>query len=294
MAEILVGTTNQTGTQCTASYFYLGKFTAVQSKTGATEFRVYSGYAGNVKVGVYADNSGSPGARMGYNNTGQAVVAGWNTLSISACDIVNGIAYWLAIIVDTFGAAVREETGGILWYKSATYSTFTFPDPAGSDFSTSTRLIDLAVWGEAGAIEELSSTIDVLTDIQATIQKISGLVSSIDSTESMEGTLGKISALLSQIDSINDIQATLEIFGSDDLVAVIGSIGSISSQLSADLSLLGNIETRASILAIFEDLEEVLAQVTAIIKVKEISAKVAKQVIVGKIKSSFIQAEIKQ
>jgi hypothetical protein len=136
MATKLVGADDITATGNEGkNYFFLNKFTAVASGT-MTEFRVKSAVAGNVKCALYADSGGEPGALIIAMNTGQAVTgSGWQTLSFTPTSITNGVAYWLAICIDTAGAVTYKAGGGTYRYKVATYSTFTFPNPAGSGFT---------------------------------------------------------------------------------------------------------------------------------------------------------------
>jgi len=136
MATKLVGADDVTATgNDTSNQFTLTKFTAVASGT-MNQFRVKSAVAGNVKCAIYADNAGEPGALITGMNTGQAVTgSGWETLSFTPTSITNGVAYWLAVCFDTNGAITYKAGGGTYRYKAATYSTFTFPSPAGSGFT---------------------------------------------------------------------------------------------------------------------------------------------------------------
>jgi hypothetical protein len=130
------------------NYFRLAKFTAEATGT-VTEIKVYGTANGNVKIAVYADDGGAPGALIVANNNGQAVTANqWNTLTIPEFSVTQGTPYWLAVNMDTDYAmtGAGAETG-VSKYKSATYSSFSFPDPAGSGFSSSTRAYDMAGWG---------------------------------------------------------------------------------------------------------------------------------------------------
>jgi len=130
--------------------FDLYKFTA--SVTGiCTEVRIKCAGSGNIKVAVYADNAGEPGARLAKKDAATAVSLGWNTITLEAsCSIVKGNAYWLAYCPDSNqGGYVIE--AGVFRYKTVTYSTFTFPDPAGSGFDSATTINGLiAGWGIAG------------------------------------------------------------------------------------------------------------------------------------------------
>ncbi len=116
--------------------FLLAKFTA--EKSGAvTSFRINSSGSGSIKIAIYADNGGEPGALLNAVNTPQPVVAGWNSISLPSTEVVAGTDYWLAansnaqIIGKHSGAAVKRT-------KAASFSTFTFPNPAGSEFNSRT------------------------------------------------------------------------------------------------------------------------------------------------------------
>jgi hypothetical protein len=146
---ILVGTTVEATTNVAINYFVLWRFQAVASENGATRFKCWSNASGYVKAGVYADSSGEPGSRLGYNDTQQAVVAGWNILTISSVDIVSGSYYWLGGCIGTAGCFRRNATGTYR-YKSATFSSFVFPEPAGTGFTTGSYVGSVAVWGSLG------------------------------------------------------------------------------------------------------------------------------------------------
>jgi len=150
-----------TDSWCTGIYFYLCTFTAVASGS-MTGFRVKSTLAGNVKCALYADNAGEPGALITAMNTGQAVTAGqWNTLSFTSTPITNGVTYWLA--VNTQGSPdyqqVLAKTGATAYtrYKAVTYSTFTFPDPAGTGFSSWNGYLMTAGWGETVVVPTVTT-----------------------------------------------------------------------------------------------------------------------------------------
>jgi hypothetical protein len=162
----LIGADNAAGSQQSVGYFTLCKFTAVA--TGSmTQFRVKSSVAGNVKCAIYADSAGEPGALITAMDTGQAVDGlGWNTLNFTSTPITNGTVYWLAFMFDTQGAVdYRTLTGTTRRYKAGTYTGWTFPNPAGSGFSSTTGYADLeAGWGSTVAPEKpLAPTRDCTT-----------------------------------------------------------------------------------------------------------------------------------
>jgi len=168
----LVGADDAAGSATTANYFVLTKFTAVASGD-MTEFRVKSAVSGYVKCALYADNSGEPGALITAMNTGQAVSGGgWETLSFTSTPIVSGTVYWLAINISVDGAVQYFNGSGITRYKAATYSTFTFPNPAGSGFIPLTAYLIEAGWGSEGVVKTGSATLSGVGTLSATASLI--------------------------------------------------------------------------------------------------------------------------
>jgi hypothetical protein len=104
-----------------------------------------------VKVGIYADSAGFPGARLAKQNTSTAVITGWNTVALEAsCYLVSGTAYWLAFNSDASNIGYDLTTGPGFCYVIATYATFTFPDPAGTwgfPFPLTNTIGFIAGWG---------------------------------------------------------------------------------------------------------------------------------------------------
>lgn len=135
----LLGANDATDTPAAADYLTLNKFTA--SATGnMTQLKVKASASANVKCALYADSSGTPGALITAMNTGQAVVSGWNTLTFTSTPITSGTTYWLATDIDTLGGTTADAsgTGGTRAWKIATYSGFTFPNPAGGGYTNDT------------------------------------------------------------------------------------------------------------------------------------------------------------
>ena len=112
----------------------MGKYAALA--TGIlSEIKVLANVSGNVKVGFYSDNGGEPGNRLGKKDASTAVVAGWNTIALeSPVNITDGVDYWIAVALDAVWIAYTTDAIPNR-YKIITYSTFSFPDPAGSGFS---------------------------------------------------------------------------------------------------------------------------------------------------------------
>jgi len=107
-----------------AGYQMLCRFQAVASGN-MTEFKVKCYANGTIAYAVYADSSGSPGARLAQQATPQAVVSGWNTLPIASVSLTSGSYYWLAVYIAT-GDIGYNTSGGTRKYKAG---ASTFPDP---------------------------------------------------------------------------------------------------------------------------------------------------------------------
>jgi len=164
----LLGSTTAGNAGPVDDYFALGKFTAVASGD-CSQIRVYSKANGNVKAAVYADSTGSPGARLAKQDTGQAVTADqWNTITLeSSCSITASTDYWLAFCMDTDACVTGYSASTDRAYKADAYATFTFPDPAGDGFSTDSAYeYAIAGWGPEDT--EVTSSIIVGAVVTAT------------------------------------------------------------------------------------------------------------------------------
>ena len=91
----------------------------------------------NVKVGIYADSSGSPGSLLVGPITQNSCASGWNTVSASASLAAGD--YWLAGSTDTNGG-LGEVSGdtGTMWYKAFSF-TSSWPNPAGGGYTSYSR-----------------------------------------------------------------------------------------------------------------------------------------------------------
>ncbi|MCJ7664203.1 MAG: hypothetical protein MUO24_08155 [Desulfobacterales bacterium] len=147
MTVKLIGADDATGQNTAGSILRLSRWQAVASGN-ITEFKVKSDVSGNIKIAIYADNAGQPGALITAMNTGQAVSAGWNTLTFASTPVTSGTFYWMATNYDTTGACQYMDSAG--WpfrHKAETYATFTFPDPP-TGLSTANAYSELtAGWG---------------------------------------------------------------------------------------------------------------------------------------------------
>ena len=131
------------------SYAFLARFTCEATGT-ISEFRVKSYGSGNVKVAIYADDGTGdrPTTRLSHNDSSQAVVAGWNTLSIPGLAVTKGTYYWLAITTNTDSTGGYNLSTGVYKRKSTGgYDAWTWPNPATYDDSQTNTIVLVAGWG---------------------------------------------------------------------------------------------------------------------------------------------------
>ena len=169
-ANKLIGADDAVGSNESVNYILLTKFSAVQTGN-ITRFKVKAGVTGNAKVAIYADSAGEPGTCLGYNNTSQGVVAGWNTLDIPTVHVVSGTSYWLGIIVDTTAAVLYTATGASssnFRYKSATFSSFSWPSSAGGSYSSAAEIEFVAGWSDSTNVYLGTNVKDDFTDLRFT------------------------------------------------------------------------------------------------------------------------------
>jgi YD repeat-containing protein len=107
------------------------------------QIKINCGGAANLKVAVYSDNSGAPGSLLAANSASTPVVSGWNSLALDAVAVTSGTYYWLAFCADAAIVGTKSNTGSVRKYKSVDFSSFTFPNPAGSGFSNAANYYDL-------------------------------------------------------------------------------------------------------------------------------------------------------
>jgi hypothetical protein len=151
----LIGSNDATATGSQAgNLLALDKWVAGSSGT-VTQVRVKAGAGSNIKVAIYADNAGEPGALLNANNSGTAVAPGiWNIVSIPSTPVVAGTAYWLGFVSSGACAGYVASSGTTMRYKTGiTYAGFSFPNPAGAGFTSYTSAYHLlAGWGIPPAV----------------------------------------------------------------------------------------------------------------------------------------------
>ena len=137
---LLLGATNDTwesgGGGCTNAM--IDKWTALATGK-VTEIKVKVSVAGTVKLCIYADSGGEPGALLSAVNTGQSVSVGWNTITLpTEVNVTKDTVYWIGFYGSVTSGMFyfRVLAGRTNRWKAATYSSWTWPNPAGSGWNT--------------------------------------------------------------------------------------------------------------------------------------------------------------
>ena len=68
--------------------------------------------ATNLTVGLYADNSGSPGSRLATGSVSKPTAGAWNTISIGSASVSSGRAYWIAVLGTSGTPYFRDRQSG--------------------------------------------------------------------------------------------------------------------------------------------------------------------------------------
>lgn len=132
--------------------FRLSRYQAVKSGTAKTLKHYTAVGQGYCKLALYADSSGSPGALLAATALINAnAYKTWFEASISDVSIVSGRYYWIAWITN-YGSVVALNSGvGTNLTKDQAYSGFSYPNPAGSGFSSLAYQGIVACMGEESA-----------------------------------------------------------------------------------------------------------------------------------------------
>src|SRR5208337_1091766 len=69
--------------------------------------------AGQIVVGIYADNGGHPGALLTQGTSNAQLVAGnWNAVAVTSATITAGVHYWITILGTQSGVPHFRDTTG--------------------------------------------------------------------------------------------------------------------------------------------------------------------------------------
>ncbi|QJD86274.1 carbohydrate binding domain-containing protein [Cohnella herbarum] len=106
------------------NYFVATKATA-GANMDVTKLQLYvlSGATGNVKMGIYSDNAGSPGAKLA-ETTAITLANGWNTGLIPTTSLTSGTSYWLVYDLSSKGSVITYNPSSYeLKYAPYAYSS---------------------------------------------------------------------------------------------------------------------------------------------------------------------------
>jgi hypothetical protein len=102
---LLAGDSNLEGKVDTASAGTAAAFRYTASASGsAAQIWVYlhnTSAASQVVVGLYTDNSGSPGALLAQGTISSPTAGVWNSATIPTTPLTAGTVYWIAILAPT-------------------------------------------------------------------------------------------------------------------------------------------------------------------------------------------------
>lgn len=128
---------NDTSSQVSnaANFIIMTKYSAISNGT-ITELRcrVASNVAGNINMGIYVDNNGSPTALLGQKTI--TVISGAEREVVGVLDspisISGGTNYWIVFVSNAELVRAKSGTGYIRKYKPFLYGNL--PNPAGSGY----------------------------------------------------------------------------------------------------------------------------------------------------------------
>jgi len=117
-----------------------------------SQIRVKASSSSNVKVAIYADSSGSPSTLLAANNTGTAVTAGWNPVTITTTAVTAGSYYWLSVVSSTYNICYMTTPSASSLWQTNNYATWSYPSSPGSGWNTQTGYTYfMAAWGSTAA-----------------------------------------------------------------------------------------------------------------------------------------------
>lgn len=137
-----------------------------------TQIGAYASGSGNWKLGIYADNSGTPGALLAANNNVNPVVAGNNIFIIGPVYLTAG-TYWIAILTDSPNREYNLNTGEAAYILSYGFSN-SLPTTFSSGGAVAYQPNDYVAYATCVQIEGYSMATQVqLTDNNVAIQSLS-------------------------------------------------------------------------------------------------------------------------
>ena len=139
----------------------------------AIQIKTYGTANGNVKVSIYSDTSGFPGAKL-FTEVAAAVLANaWSTITIPKTYLAPG-TYWIVINTDTNHVVQQTTTTSTTHYsKNWGYATPPFPNPGGTTgWGTVVTNRQDNVYIVASSIEGYAKATKAILSGQANVQSL--------------------------------------------------------------------------------------------------------------------------
>ena len=97
---------------------------------------------GNVVLGLYSDNGGSPDELLGYTLSTPVVVGLHSYIMVSPVNLTNGVSYWVSVILDAVAHLKRQPEAGANSMKYVDPTTYGSPppNPFGSSSASATGI----------------------------------------------------------------------------------------------------------------------------------------------------------
>jgi hypothetical protein len=117
--------------------------------------------SGNLKLSIYEQSGVEPGALIWSDDSGVYIGSSVVYVPVDVFYRVEvGQYIWLGYNPESSDIISVSADLGNLRYKSATYSSFTAPNPAGSGFSVGTKSTRMSLWGNSkNGLQSLCSPI---------------------------------------------------------------------------------------------------------------------------------------
>lgn len=188
-----------------------------------TQIGGYASGSGHWKLGIYADNDGSPGALLAANNSANAVSTGDNTFNIGPVYLTAG-TYWLAILTETANRRYQAGTPN----QAAYIQNYGFSNNLPANFGSSIETQN----NDYVAYARYSTTI--ATELTALCTP-----PSVPSSGSMETTIsGKLSLASNPDTGIAGKNIALSYFNGENWIAITTAVTDENGGLLRELGSL--------------------------------------------------------
>lgn len=138
------GTTSSTYAGSANVVFY-SKLTPSSTQQGAlasVAMSLNAGVTGTTSMAIYADNNGSPGARLASSSTIVNPTSGIRTYALTGVSITANTSYWVAYL--STASYTANQTNGPVANLGATESNTSFPSTAGASLTSNSLWVQMS------------------------------------------------------------------------------------------------------------------------------------------------------